>query len=496
MINNNLPYDLYSVNQIRKLNKIANEWYNITPSDLMKHAGDSALNTIKNHWPQAERLLVICGTGNNAGDGFYLAKQALDNGYRVVVYQVGNNEKLNANVDHAKKKLLAAGNKVYSFKDSLPSTDLIIDAILGIGINRAVTGKYKKAIQMINEDKYTSVLSMDTPSGLNADTGNTLGIAVKANATISFMSLKRGLFTGEGPNYCGTIYFNSLEIPCEIYHNVFPIARRINLENNSASLVPRERIGHKGSYGHLFIIGGDYGMYGAALIAAEAGARAGAGLISVVTQSTEVLVNFSRPELMCHSVEYDDDLSSLLSIANVLCIGPGLGQNKWGESLFKKSIETNLPLIVDADALNLLSKHPSHHDQWILTPHPGEAARLLNCSSQDIQNDRFEAVRELQSRYGGIAILKGSGTLIYDGNSPIRLSNLGNPGMGSGGMGDLLAGMIGGLLAQHLFPMNAACIGVIIHGMAADRVAKKNGERGMLAMDLMPHVRHLVNLAY
>lgn len=497
MINNNLPYNLYSVDQSRKLDNIVNEWYNIIPSNIIERAGDSTLNVIKNYWPQAKRLLVIYGTGNNASDGLYLAKKAIDNGYQVIVYQVGEDKKLNINVAHAKNKLLATGNKVYSFQDSLPSTDLIIDAILGIGINREVKGQYKKAIKIINSDRYTSILSMDTPSGLNADTGNISGIAVKASATIIFMNLKKGLFTGEGPNYCGTIYFDSLNIPYETYHNVLPTACLINLENNAVSLAPRKLIGHKGLYGHLLVIGGDHGMYGAALIAAEAGARAGAGLISIATRSThKTLTNFARPELMCHSIECNNDLNNMLSIANVLCIGPGLGRSRWGKLLFKKSIEANLPLVIDADALNLLSKNPRHHDQWILTPHPGEAARLLDCRSQDIQNDRFKAIKALQRRYGGIIILKGSGTLIYNGSLPIRLSNFGNPGMSSGGMGDLLSGIIGGLLAQHLTPMNAACVGVTIHGMAADKEAKKNGERGMLAMDLMPHLRHLVNLYY
>jgi NAD(P)H-hydrate epimerase len=199
---------------------------------------------------------------------------------------------------------------------------------------------------------------------------------------------------------------------------------------------------------------------------------------------------------MCYGVEHPNDLDPLLRPANALTVGPGLGQQDWGRDLFQKAIEAELPMVVDADALNLLSKEPFKYDNWVLTPHPGEAARLLQCTSEEVQADRFSAVKELQNTYGGIIVLKGSGTLIYNGENPVRLSTWGNPGMGSGGMGDVLAGVIGGLLAQHFSLMDAACVGVTLHGMAADKAAEQDGERGMLAMDLMPHLRHLANLKY
>ncbi|PCH62647.1 MAG: bifunctional ADP-dependent NAD(P)H-hydrate dehydratase/NAD(P)H-hydrate epimerase [Gammaproteobacteria bacterium] len=493
----NLPHDLYTAEQTRELDRIITEKHNIATSKLMARAGAAALTNIKNHWPQAERLLIVCGTGNNGGDGFDLARQALEKDYRVVVYQVGDVAKLNIETAAARDALLATGTEVHTFEDTLPSTDVIVDAMLGTGINREVTGQYRAAIEAINSDKRAPVLSLDSPSGLHADTGSALGIAVKASITLSFMGLNKGLFTGEGPNYCGTVCFDSLKIPSSVYRELTPIARRVSLENDASGLAPRERTGHKGLYGHLLIIGGDHGMPGAARIAAEAGARVGAGLISIATRSTHgPLLNLSRPELMCHGVEHADDLAPLLRPANSLAIGPGLGQGEWGESLFQKAIETNIPLVVDADALNLLSKNPQRHNQWILTPHPGEAARLLDCSSAEIQADRFAAVKELQNRYGGIIVLKGSGTLIYNGEAPTRLSTWGNPGMGTGGMGDVLAGVIGGLLAQHFPLMDAACVGVTLHGMAGNKAAEKDGERGMLAMDLMPHLRHLSNLIY
>ncbi len=492
----NIPHDLYTAEQTRELDRIVIEQHNISTAKLMARAGAAALSTIKNHWPQAERLLVVCGTGNNGGDGFELARQALDSGYRVVVFQVGNDPMSNETTA-ARDAFLATGSEIHQFEGKLPSTDIIIDALLGTGINREVVGDYKLAIEAINKNKRTPVLSLDIPSGLHADTGSNMGATVQATICLSFMGLNKGLFVGDGPNYAGTVCFDSLQIPSALYKELTPTARRVSLEYDAELLAPRERTGHKGLYGHLLIIGGDYGMSGAARVAAEAGARVGAGLTSIATRSEHgPILNLARPELMCYGVETPADLAPLVERANSLTVGPGLGQGEWGEMLFEQAIASNLPMVVDADALNLISKKPQYHDNWILTPHPGEAARLLDCTSAEIQADRFNAVRELQRRYGGVAVLKGSGTLINDGSPLTRLSTWGNPGMGSGGMGDVLAGVIGGLLAQGFPLMDAACVGVTLHGMAGDKAAEKDGERGMLAMDLVPHLRHLANLIY
>jgi NAD(P)H-hydrate epimerase len=493
----NLPHNLYTAEQTRELDRILTKQYNISKATLMARAGNAALSCIKNHWPQSERLLVICGTGNNGGDGFELAQAAVSANYRVAVFQVGNNSSLSEETDAARCALLATGVEIQQFEDTLPATDIIVDALIGTGLNREIVNEHKAVIDAINNVRRTPVLSLDIPSGLHPDNGSAMGCAVEATTCLSFMGLNKGLFIGDGPNYSGEVCFDSLNIPSAIYKNFNPIARRVSLENDGARLAPRERTGHKGLYGHLLIIGGDHGMSGAARVAAEAGARVGAGLTSIATRSDHgPLLNLVRPELMCYGVENADDLTPLMQRANALTVGPGLGQYEWGEMLFQQAVKSTLPMVVDADALNMLSQNPQHHDNWILTPHPGEAARLLNCSSADIQADRHDAVQELQSRYGGVAVLKGSGTLIYNGNSPTRLSTWGNPGMGSGGMGDVLAGVIGGLLAQGFPLMDAACVGVTLHGMAGDKAAEKDGERGMLAMDLVPHLRHLSNLIY
>ena len=492
----NLPHDLYTSQQTRELDLLVTEQHNVSTAKLMARAGAAALSAIKNYWPQAERLLIISGTGNNGGDGFELARQAIESNYRVVVFEVGDDKPSNETAA-ARDALLETGTQVQKFSGSLPSTDVIIDALLGTGLNREIEGDYKAAIEAINENKRAPVLSLDVPSGLHADTGSAMNIAVNSTICLSFIGLNKGLFIGEGPNYSGSVCFDSLQVPSALYKQFPPIARRVSLEIDGALLAPRERTGHKGLYGHLLIIGGDHGMPGAARVAAEAGARVGSGLISIATREVHSpILNQARPELMCYGVEDPNDIDPLIQRANSLTVGPGLGQCDWGKDLFHKAIESNLPMVVDADALNMLSSNPQHYDNWVLTPHPGEAARLLGCSSDEIQADRFKAVQEIQKRYGGIAVLKGSGTLIYNGTSPTRLSTWGNPGMGSGGMGDVLAGIIGGLLAQGFPLMDAACVGVTLHGMAADKAAEQDGERGMLAMDLIPHLRRLANLIY
>ncbi|MBT3504583.1 MAG: NAD(P)H-hydrate dehydratase [Piscirickettsiaceae bacterium] len=490
----NLPHDLYTAAQIRELERIVAEDHNISFSELMTRAGASALSTIKQQWPKAERILVLCGTGNNGGDGFELARQALADNYRVEVIQIGDDKLLTKIAFDAKDALLSTGKEIQGFQEELPPADVIVDAIFGTGINRPVEGQAKEVIQAINKPTGIPILSLDMPSGLHADTGNPQGLAVKATSTLNFIGLNIGLLTGHGPHYSGEIYFDSLDTPITVYKQVTPTFRRLNLEKDGERLAPRERTGHKGLYGHLVIIGGDIGMSGAVRIAAEAGARVGSGLTSIATrQSHSALINLTRPELMSHSVESPEELNLLLKQANALTIGPGLGQSDWAKALFEKAAEAILPMVVDADALNLLSKNRLHSDNWILTPHPGEAGRLLDCSSAEIQADRYSAVQEIQNIYGGVVVLKGPGTLINNGEALTRLSISGNPGMSTGGMGDVLAGVIGGLLAQGFPLMEAACVGVTLHGMAGDKAANQDGERGMLAMDLMPHLRQLSN---
>ena len=492
-----LPHELYSAAQTREIDRIVIEQHHIPGARLMANAGAAALALLKQLWPQAKHIVVVCGGGNNGGDGYELARQALLEDYRVSLFELGKTDKMSDETRAAREALQALGDHIQPFAGSLPGADVLVDGLFGTGLDREVAGLYAQAITALNQQTDTPVLSLDIASGIDANTGNKMGAAVKATATLSFIGLNTGLFTGDGPAYSGEVYFESLQVPASVYQSFTPTARRIDLDDFKALLGPRQRNAHKGHFGHLLVIGGDLGMSGAVRIAAEAGARVGAGLNSVATRSAHsTMLNLARPELMSHGVEDDDALKPLLKKASALVLGPGLGQSRWSQRLFDKALDSDLPIVLDADGLNLLSHNPQQRDNWVLTPHPGEAARLLGCSTAEVQTDRLRAVNALQTRYGGVVVLKGAGTLIADGQPLIHLSDRGNPGMASGGMGDALSGIIGGLLAQHFTPMQAASAGVTLHGMAADKAAEQDGERGMLAMDLMPHLRQLVNLRY
>jgi NAD(P)H-hydrate epimerase len=460
----------------------------------MERAGTATLEQLRKHWPQAQRLVVVCGTGNNGGDGYVLARLARKAEMYVAAYQVGDGDKLSADARAARQTLLDSGMTILPFQpQALRSADVVVDAIFGTGISREVTGPWAEAIHAINTSGHP-ILSIDVPSGLHADTGSILGTAVKAQVTATFVGLKQGMFTHLGPDYCGEIAFDSLRIPPEVYKQIIPSAHRTILEERITKLPPRARAGHKGDYGHVLVIGGEQGMPGAARMAGEAAYRVGAGLVSIATRAMHAsLLNMVRPELMCYGVESAEDLKPLLDRATVVIIGPGLGQGPWGQMMFNE-VFNHRSLVVDADALNLLAKHPRQYDHWIITPHPGEASRLLGSSIEEIQANRFTAVRGLQQRYGGVAILKGNGTLVCPGDQPLGLCTAGNPGMASGGMGDVLSGAIAGLLAQGLTLSQAANLGVTIHAMAGDRAAREGGERGLLAGDLMVYLRRLANL--
>ena len=417
-------------------------------------------------------IAVFCGAGNNAGDGYIVARLAFEAGLKVNVYSLSDPANLKGDALTAYQHYIEVKGSVIPFHaEQVIDADVIVDALLGTGLDRPVTGLYALAIQAINKSP-APVVAVDNPSGLNADTGNVMGCAVKADCTVTLIGLKQGLFTGHAADYCGEISYASLAVPDVVFQAVSSSAFRVF----KIPLPRRDRCAHKGNYGHVLIVGGDCGYSGAARLAGEAALRVGAGLVSVATRIEHAgLMNLSRPELMCHGVETAGQLAVLLEKASVVVIGPGLGQSDWAKELFVATIKAQKPLIIDADGLNLLAHSPVTNSDWILTPHPGEASRLLSCSTAEIQRDRFAAVSAIQAKYGSIVVLKGAGTLIAS-EAEIAVSTTGNPGMASGGMGDVLAGVIAGLLAQGLPLKNAAQQGVYLHGLAADLAAEKTGK--------------------
>ncbi len=503
-----LPYLLYTAAQTRELDRLAIEEHGLSSSVLMERAGEAAFSLLCTHGPDVRRISVFCGGGNNGGDGFVLARLAHENGFDVSVFQVGESNRLTGDALAAMQRLLGAGLATVGFngQDQLQA-EWIVDGLLGTGMHGDVSPEYRKAIEIINESS-CPVLALDLPSGLNADTGMVCGVAVQAACTISFIGLKQGLLTGEAVQYCGELYFSDLNVPKAIYTQQTPAARRLDYARLKKYLPPRPRHAHKGDAGHVLLIGGDHGMGGALRLAGEAALRSGAGLVSLATRKSHAaFISSGRPELMCHGLEQAQDLERLLDRASVIVIGPGLGQDNWGKDMLGYVVACGKPLVLDADALNLMAcgllpEVMLRAANRVLTPHPGEAARLLGQTVQQIQTDRFSAVRALLEKYGGVCVLKGAGTLVA-GKTGIGVCNAGNPGMASGGMGDVLSGIIGALMAQGMAQgrdcpdlcCEAAQLGVCLHAHAADLAVKTVGERGLIASDLMPVIRRLVNPA-
>ncbi|MFV9988936.1 MAG: NAD(P)H-hydrate dehydratase [Coxiella endosymbiont of Dermacentor nuttalli] len=485
---------LYQDQQIRELEQLAAK-VGINAYELMLRAGEAAFKSLMKRWPAIKEITVCCGKGKNGGDGLVIARLAHKQGIKVTVYSLAQNIDYRGPAAQAARDCEKQGLLIQPFPAPICfKGDLIVDALLGKSFKNEIKSPYNKIITAINEAKQP-VLAIDAPSGINVDTGEVQATAVRADLTITFIGLKQGLYTARAPAYCGELVWASLGLPGHLFSQIKTHTRLLDWSQIQYLLSPRrERDSYKGNYGHVLVIGGDYGMGGAVRMAAETAARVGAGLVTVATRPEHVpIVSGSRPELMCYQVSEADDLDNLLRLATVVVIGPGLGKSNWAKSLLNRVLCTKIPKVLDADSLNLLAESPMQREDWILTPHPGEASRLLHVSCQEIQRDRFKAIRQLAQRYRGVVILKGAGTLIKGGKEEISVCPAGNPGMATGGMGDILSGVIGGLLAQKLSLVAAAQVGVLIHSLAADRAAEEEGERGLLATDLFPHLRALVN---
>lgn len=485
-----LPTALYTAAQVRELDRAVIDGLGIPGLTLMERAGNAAYRALRRQWPSAERMVVVCGTGNNGGDGFVVAHRAAQDGLDVELLQLGDPGGIKGDARTVAERFWAVGRHQPFEPERLAGADVVVDAIFGTGLDRPVEGRYAEAIDAINAAG-APVMAIDIPSGLQGDTGAVMGVSVQAALTPTFIGLKTGLFTGDGPAVTGRVVFDHLGAPARAYDAVSPAAERISSATLDTLLHPRTRNAHKGRYGHVLVVGGDHGMGGALRMAAEAAGRVGAGLVSVATRERHCgPLLAARPEVMAHAVEGPADLEPALSRASVLVLGPGLGQDPWAQALWERCLAFQGPAVVDADALNLLARDAGRRESWILTPHPGEAARLLATDTGDIQGQRLARAGALQERFGGVVVLKGAGTVVRGEASAICTD--GNPGMASGGMGDVLSGVLGGLLAQGLPLEQAARVGVAIHAAAADRAAE-SGERGLLALDLMPYLRSFAN---
>lgn len=485
------PYsrDLHTVEQLRQIEGAALATLGISGPELMRRAASAALNSLRRHWPQLRQICIHCGPGNNGGDGFLLGVLAREAGLQVALNALTATS--HGEAASARRAWEAGGGRVqlWGAEDVLPDAELHVDALYGIGLQRAPAAAAAQLIEQINRSGQP-VLALDVPSGLDTDNGNCPGVAIRADVTVTFIAGKRGLHTGRAADHVGVLELATLGVPDSVYADRAPDARLL-----VAEILPRRpRYANKGDNGHVLVIGGDHGMAGAARLAGESALRAGAGLVSVATRAEHVFtLNATRPELMVHGVDGPQALAPMLARASMLALGPGLGQGAWSHALWLTALDANMPLVLDADGLNLLAREPRRFSApTVLTPHPGEAARLLDVSTAEIEQDRFAAVRELSRRYAAVVVLKGAGSLIADPDGRLDVCPWGNPGMASGGMGDLLTGIIAALLAQGCSAWQAACLGVGLHARAGDRAAQQ-GERGLLASDLLAPLRALGN---
>ena len=488
-----LPPDIYSVKSVRQIDRLAIDDAGIGGYTLMTRAGQAALDACRDRFPDAKRWQVICGSGNNGGDGYVVARLAAEQGIAVSVLAMTSPDGLSGDAATACMDFAALGGAVAIYEGALDdAADLLVDGLLGSGLERDVEGPFAEVVNAMNAHP-APVAALDMPSGLHGDTGAVMGTAVRADLTITFVGLKSGLFLDAGPEHAGEIRFSGLDIPAECRAGEQAILRRIDESIADKALWPRKRGAHKGKFGHVLVVGGAPGMPGAVRLCGEAALRAGAGLVSVATHASHAAaIAAGRPELMCHPVESADELESLLERATVVALGPGLGASDWSRALLDAVLDTDKPVVVDADALNLLADRDVRRDDWILTPHPGEAGRLLGRSATEVQADRRGALSDIVAARGGTVVLKGSGSLVSSQKGQPWLCSAGNPGMASPGMGDVLTGIIAGLRAQKLSQELAAVVGTLIHATAGDRAAA-NGERGMIASDLLLEVRPCVN---
>jgi NAD(P)H-hydrate epimerase len=491
-----LPRRVYSASQVRELDSAAIARCAVTGYELMCRAGSAALRVLLRRWPRARSLAIVCGAGNNAGDGLVVARLAHADGLAVRVLLVVGAERLRGAAAEAAVAAHAAGLVFEPFAAArLAGADVIVDALLGTGLARPVADEFRAAIEAIDAARLP-VLALDIPSGLDADTGLPKPVAVHATATVTFVGLKQGLFLGAAVDHCGELEFAGLDLPAELGAELAAPLERLVLDDLKSALPRRDRSAHKGSCGRLLLVGGGAGLAGAIRLAAEAALRVGAGLVYVATHRDNVgTVLAGRPEIIARGVDSAADLDDWLRSVDGAVLGPGLGQSVWARRVWRRVLESELPLVVDADGLNLLAAESIERGNWLLTPHPAEAARLLGTGVADVQRGRAAAVRELARRYRAHAVLKGAHTLVAEpgGVAPLRVCDRGNPGMATGGTGDVLAGALGGLLVQIGALAVTARAGVLLHALAGDAAAAAGGERGLIASDLLAQLRACAN---
>ena len=474
---------LFTAHQIRLMDQMLIDEYGIPGLTLMSRAADASVDLLSKRYPLARRVIVFCGTGNNAGDGYLVAAKLHDRAIDALVVQVGDPQKLGEDASTARNRCAQQAVPIIDWdafqRDGAEQADVLVDALLGLGTTGPAREPFAGAIEWLNTQQ-APVIALDVPSGLHPDFGVAEGPVVHASYTVTFIARKMGLAAEQGPDFAGEVCVAPLGAPDVFFGQVEE--KGIDVIEPSA-LPPRSRAAHKGHFGHVLVVAGGEGMAGAGLLAASAALRTGAGLVTLATHPSHASsVVAYQPELMIQGVADAHALTPLLERATVVAVGPGLGQSNWAEGLLDKVMDSGLPMVLDADALNILAERPSKLPNAILTPHPKEAARMLGAPV--VRPDRLEVLQALQDRYQSVVVLKGAATLVHDGKRAL-INGTGSPAMATAGMGDALTGCIAGLVAQGLDLGHAAAQGVAHHGRAGEWAAADLGEVAVLASDVI-----------
>ena len=459
---------------------------------LMERAGLASAELARALLPEeADSILVLAGPGNNGGDALVAARHLKQTWHAVDVIFTGDANKLSPNARAAFEAWLACGGTLLADIPPGKHYGLVIDGLFGIGLARAPDEQHENLIRQVNSLAVT-VLALDVPSGLDADTGNVLGCAIEADYTLTFLGLKPGLFTGDGPDYAGVVHV------CNLGVTTIPENTGGLIDTPPVLPAPRRKNSHKGNFGAVGILGGESAMVGAALLAGRAALHSGAGRVYVGLLAADApTVDFAQPELMLRNAETLFDVDHF----SALVAGPGMGRRPQAHAALQRAIDHPAPLLLDADALHLIAANQelrtafrlrSHSN--ILTPHPGEAAALLACSVADIQADRLASALSIAQKYNAITVLKGCGSLIAIPAGEWFINASGNPGLASAGMGDVLCGIIAALVAQGMTAENATLLGVYLHGAAADSLVDAGvGPVGLTASEVAHEARDLFN---
>ena len=448
---------------------------------LMARAAQAAWNALTEHWPEAMDLLILAGPGNNGGDAWALALLARRGGLRPRVLYFGDLQRQSAEARSFREACEQQGIPAEPYSGMLGQADLIVDGLLGIGLDKPLRGELRALIEVVVAHP-APVLALDIPSGLHAETGRPLPVAIHAERTVTFVARKTGQFLADGPDHCGLLHFDDLGLSRAARCSE-PAALQLLQAADLAWPPPRPRNSHKYDYGSILVVGGDRDMAGAALMCGQAALQAGAGLVRLCLHPQVLGSQLARtPELMCCSW---DELDEQLERTSLLVVGPGLGRGDRARELLRRLQSVKLPLLVDADALRADFLEGLTASERLLTPHAGEAARLLGRTSENVANDRLHVLGELQEAYHSIVLLKGQDTLLAAPGVTPLLCNRGHPGMATAGMGDVLSGMIAGLWAQGLDPLQAAATAAYWQGEAARRLAEREWGASLTATRLI-----------